>query len=94
MSLSLPNSKSRRSEEWGWLSEAFSGTPLSSLQPHHFRKSRPVILASLISVLPKEALECLRDEKNAIMPNSIEQNNLFLLSSLFLFFLLFGFCFV
>lgn len=56
MSLSLPNSKSR-SEEWGWASEAFSGTPLSPPPPHRFRKSRPVVLASLISVLPKEALE-------------------------------------
>lgn len=63
MSLTLPDSKIRRSEEWGWVSEAFSRTPLSPPPPHRFRKSRPVVLASLISVLPKEALECLRDEK-------------------------------
>lgn len=38
----------------------------------------PAVLASLILVLPQEAVLSVEKRKNnAIMPNSIEQNNLF-----------------
>lgn len=73
----------------GWTGVRAVVECLSGCPPPFGRVKAPAVLASLISVLPQEAVLSVEKRKNnAIMPNSIEQNNLFL----FLFVCFFFFC--
>lgn len=63
------------------------GSPqILSQVPASAKCEAPALLASLISVLPRGAVVSVEEMiNNAIMPNSVEQNNLFLFCFFFFF---------